>query len=227
MKPFNFVAMGLLLTFLGACGSGPSSDGTTNASASTENQNGQVAVQNLMELCSGNYVCQGPEVEEFRDPLTKIEGACYLDEILLNPDGTGKDIDGFYSLANGFYNVSVKWEGDASSFQICEYYEPACVPDSEICDKGTPVDGPACYRCNLNEQAAGVNENEEAASCTGLASSCSGRSAGNCSTQIGCYLGTHFLPAGGSELQCKGTPHSCSSFHSESSCIDQDDCNWE
>lgn len=227
MKKIKFAIIGIFIAALAACGgvpSGQDSQAGPDSSSSTDPQS-EAVEKNLTETCEGYYVCEGPDIEEFGDRLVNVEGSCYLDDMLLNPDGSG-DGGGYYNLDEGYYKVSLTWEGDSSSFEVCESYEPACVPVGDFCHKGTPGKETICYRCTFVEQEP-EEEPEEEASCQGLASSCSWRSPGYCSSQRGCYLGTHFLPTGGSELVCKGTPHSCSSIYSEDSCNNQDGCDWK
>ncbi len=83
-----------------------------------------------------------------------------------------------------------------------------------------------CYDC-VRVESVGADSNSTQDSCTGSASSCTGRPPGSCSTQAGCSLQTHIKYDGSAELVCKGSAKSCSGFSSAGSCEAQNGCSWK
>lgn len=85
--------------------------------------------------------------------------------------------------------------------------------------------GGACMACRpATPSSPSADEHEK--ECQGLAWSCSNRAPGTCSDQLGCFAGSRIRWNGELEFECKGSPRSCSSFTSQSSCARQDGCTW-
>lgn len=102
-------------------------------------------------------------------------------------------------------DVAASWRETSKGFEICS-------------------DG-ACLDCVATEPSAGASPS--AKKCTGLSSTCTGRAAGSCSAQAGCYAGWRIRWNGDLEFECKGASSGCSMMHSEESCARQAGCAWE
>ncbi|MBX3198525.1 MAG: hypothetical protein KF894_10365 [Labilithrix sp.] len=171
--------------------------------AVTEAEPGSTAsAQSAVERCDGAFRCAGP-TGEAETRLERHDGACYAGGLRLDPGGT--------VTADG---LSASWSETDTGFEVCADGE--CIQ----CASNDPVPPvPATPGASSSPKSKG--------SCSGVASSCWGRAAGSCAGQQGCYGGSRIRWNGNLEFECKGSPRSCSSFSSRTSCEQQLGCGWK